>query len=444
MAAQTQNALGYTPEQYKRFRRYGVRYLLLYSALYCFLYCMRLNLSGAGAAMTAQLHWTSAQIGILTGTMFWTYALGQLLTGRLSELLGTSRFVMLSVLLSAAANLLLGFQSSLVVMAILWGCNGLFQAMAWAPGIAALTNWWPGNRRGFATGFAQAFSGFGQAAATLSVALAFALLPAQGWRAAFRIPAAFPLVALVFFAAFTKESPEKAGLPAYRESDPDREANEQALRALLQEKGKLYPFRYLLSDKKFLLWVLIAFLVGLARYGLITWIPMYFTDRFGMDITKGLLQSLTLPVGMGVGSLVVPWLTDRFCPTNRLPAVILSAFAGAAAVGGIVFLDPRQTAQAVLLQILLFTAGFFIYAINGVAWAYATDVGGRVFSGTSSGLLNFSAYTGAAVQSFLYGFLLRSLGWNMVFVSVAALCVCVALLGVAGAVTRKSVATTPS
>ena len=431
--------LGYTTQEYKKFRRYGVRYLLLFSLLYCFLYCIRLNLSGAGSVMMSQLHWTSAQIGILTGTMFWTYGAAQLLTGRLSELLGTSRFVVLSVLLSAGANILLGFQSSLVIMAILWGLNGLFQAMAWAPGIAALTNWWQGNRRGFATGFAQAFSGFGQAAATLAVALAFVVMPAQGWRAAFWVPAAFPLAALIFFILFTKESPEKIGLPAYRESDPEREKSENELRALLTEKGKMYPFRYLLSDKKFWLWIMIAFLVGLARYGLITWIPMYFTDRFSMDVTGGLLRSLTLPVGMGVGSLVVPWLTDRFCPTNRLPAVIVSALAGAASVAGIIFLDPRIAVQGVLLQVLLFAAGFFIYAINGVAWAYATDIGGRVFSGTSSGILNFSAYMGAAVQSFVYGFLLRSLGWTMVFVSVAVLCGVVALLGVLGADHKRSV-----
>ena len=433
MNAQSQDTLGYSPQQYAAFRRGAVRYLLLFSVLYCFTYCMRLNLSSAAAAMTAQLHWSSAQIGVLTGTLFWTYAVGQLFSGRLSEVFGTSRFVVLSVLLSAAANILLGFQSSLLVMAILWGVNGFFQSMSWAPGIAALTNWWPGNRRGFATGFAQAFSGFGQAAATLSVALAFAVLPNQGWRAAFWLPTAFPLLFLVFFVLFTRDSPEKIGLPAYRESDPEREENEYAMQELLREKGKMYPFKYVMTDKRFLLWTLIAFIVGLARYGLITWIPMYFTERFDMDVTSGLLQSLTLPVGMGIGSLVVPWMTDKFCPTNRLPAVALSALFGAAAVGAIVMLDPRSSIQAAALQILLFIAGFCIYAINGTAWAYATDIGGRVFSGTSSGILNFSAYLGAAVQSFVYGFLLTHIGWNMVFISVAVLCGSVIILSLIGA-----------
>ena len=81
------------------------------------------------------------------------------------------------------------------------------------------------------------------------------------------------------------------------------------------------------------------------------------------------------------------------------------------------------------VQVLLFIAGFCIYAINGTAWAYATDIGGRVFSATSSGVLNFSAYMGAAIQSFVYGFLLDKIGWFSVFASLAVLCAIMAVLG---------------
>jgi len=84
------------------------------------------------------------------------------------------------------------------------------------------------------------------------------------------------------------------------------------------------------------------------------------------------------------------------------------------------------------IQVLLFIAGFCIYAINGTAWAYATDIGGRVFSATSSGVLNFSAYMGAAVQSFVYGFLLDAIGWVSVFASLAILCGLMAGMGVMG------------
>ena len=81
---------------------------------------------------------------------------------------------------------------------------------------------------------------------------------------------------------------------------------------------------------------------------------------------------------------------------------------------------------------MLFISGFCIYAINGIVFTYATDIGGRVFSGTCSGVLNFAAYLGAAVQSVVYGFILNNGGWGIVFASIAVFDFLIALLGIVG------------
>ena len=384
--------------------------------------------------MMRDLGWSKSDFGILTGALFWTYGIGQFVNGRISEIVGPAKFVVASVVLSVVANVLFSFQTSLAMMAILWGLNGYFQSMSWTPGVAILTKWWPGPTRGFATGLAHAFSGFGQVAAILSVALAFKILPGLGWRSAFLVSAVFPAAALAVYLVWARTSPTQIGLPEYVEDDPARARIEDEMRLLVAQRGKLYPYRYVLANKQFMVWVVIAFITGLARYGLVTWVPLYFVDRFDISVTSGLMGSLSLPVGMGIGTLVVPWLTDKWCPNNRLPAVIASALVGAASIGGFLLLDPTVGWQMALVQCLLFVAGFCIYAINGTAWAYATDIGGRVFSATSSGVLNFSAYMGAAAQSFVYGFLLDKIGWSSVFVSLAILCALMACLGHLGRV----------
>ena len=66
------------------------------------------------------------------------------------------------------------------------------------------------------------------------------------------------------------------------------------MKRLIAEKGFFYPYRHVLADRTFLLWLLICFLIGMIRYGLTIWIPLYFVERFDIDITKGLLQSLAL------------------------------------------------------------------------------------------------------------------------------------------------------
>ena len=428
---------GYTPEQYKKFRRNGIVFLIMFALLYCTTYCMRNNLSAAAVQMMDELGWTNGNIGLLASVLFWSYGVGQLISGRLCEIIGTNTCLVLSVVLSAAVNIIAGFQEKLWAMAVLWGLNGLFQSMAWAPGFAALTKWWPSSSRGFAAGFANAFAGFGTAVAQLSVVFALKVAPDLGWRAAFFIPSAFPLLMLVVFLITTKPSPTNAGLPEYEEADPAEAAREREMAEIVKSKGVLYPFKYVISNKGFALWMIVAFVTGVARYGLIEWVPRYFSTVYGMEVTEGLLQSLVLPVGMGVGTLVLPALTDVIWKNNRLCHVILSSAVGAAAVAGFLLLDPRVPAQMILIEVLLFVAGFFIYAINGISWAVAADIGGRVFSGTSSGILNFVCYMGSAIQAIVYGFLIDKMGWSVVFYSIVAFCLLITAIGVFSVVKKR-------
>ena len=80
---------------------------------------------------------------------------------------------------------------------------------------------------------------------------------------------------------------------------------------------------------------------------------------------------------------------------------------------------------------LLFSAGFFIYGINGIVWAYAIDVGGRVFAGTAAGILDCFAYLGAAVQAIIFGSVLTSTGnWTFVFTAIVGVCAGMILLSI--------------
>ena len=431
-SAEPAERFGYSPDEYKKFKIYGMRYLLLFSFFYCTVYCMRLNLTNAAPLMKEALGIGEREIGILTSTLFWTYGISGLINGRLSEIISVQSFLTISVIGSAVCNILLSFQSNIIVMAILWGINGFFQSMAWTPGMTALTKWWPGNTHGFATGFANTFSGFGQAVATLSVTLAFAVLPSLSWRAAFILPTAIPILMFFIYRLLSKPSPVDIGLAEYREDDTEKRESEEKMRALVKEKGILYPYRYVLSHKRMVVCTIISCFTGLIRYGLVTWIPLYFTERFGISITSGLLRSLALPVGMGAGTLFVPWITDRVCPDNRLPAAIVGALGGAAAIIGFVFLDPTDPVQSVVITLLLFIAGFFTYSISGTTFTVATDVGGRVFCGTATGVMNFAAYMGAAVQSALYGSIVEFTGWQTIFFCTAGFCILIVVLSIFG------------
>lgn len=424
--SETKNALGYTDKEFALFRKNARIVLWGFALLYCCLYCGRLNLGLAIPAMVQQTVWTKADLGILSAILFWTYGMGHLFNGRLGEIFGVNRFIVMGVFLSAAANILISFQSSLIVIAILWGFNGYFQSMVWSPGMALLSRWWPGNQRGFATGFANAFSGFGSVAAWIAVYLAFVLFPGMGWRSAFVFPVIAMVIVAIIYIFVVKARPSDVGLAEYVEEDEGRRELEAELTKVMEGKGKLYPYIHLFKQWRFDIWLFIIFGANLARYGLLLWIPNYYVEVLKMSIQDGIVGTVLLPLGMAFGTFIVPWATDRFCPTNRLPAVVLCALVS----GGTVFFFPQMTSLAGAAA-LLFIAGFFIYAINGVVWAYATDVGGRVFSGTATGILDCFAYLGASVQAVYFGSILdKTSNWSLMFAVITFTCVAIAVAAV--------------
>jgi len=426
---------GYDQAEYKKFKTGAWLYLILFSLLYCAHYCTRLNIGNAQVYMT---EFSSEDIGILSSVLFWTYGVGHLINGRLGEIFGIRRFIVWSVILSVICNIFMSFQTSILAMTIIWGLNGFFKSMAWSPGVSSLTAWWPGDKRGFATGFANAFSGFRQVFATLMVALGFVLLPNMGWRSAFIVPAILPILFLIIYWIFAKSGPKAIGLQDYKEEDQAKAEHEDEMGKIVKEKGVLYPYFHLLKKPVFWVWIFVVFASGIARYGLVTWIPKYLNETTDMGAIISLLTSTILPIGMGIGTLVVPMLTDKFCPNNRLWASVVSGLVSALCVVGIAFLNPKNNIQFTLMLVCLFFAGFFIYAINGTVWAYAADVGGRVFASTASGILDFAAYMGAAIQAAVYGFILGNGNWNAVFVSIAVFCALIAIVALISSRKKKA------
>ncbi len=411
--------LGYTEEQYKIFKRYSWIVLLAFSILYCFLYCGRQNLSYAMPAMMSEEGWTALQLGVLSSVQFWAYAFGHLINGRLGEIIGVNKLIVIGMVLSAAMNLLIGFQTSLFVITILWAVNGYVQSMLWSPGMALVANWWPSSKRGFATGFANAFSGLGSVITAFVVSFSYVILPKSGWRSAFIGSAIIMLAVVIVYPFFAKEKPSKIGLPEYVDPNEGKESNDNELQKIIAEKGKLYPYIHLLKQWRFDLWLVIIACSSISRYGLLTWIPTYFTEVFQFDIEAGIVGSVICPLGMAAGALVIPWVSDRVWSQNRLPWVIISAAGAAITVLGFMNAEP-----GVLASTLLFFAGFFIYGINSLVWTFATDVGGRTFGGTATGILDCAAYIGASVQAIFFGSVLtRSGNWNFVFTCIVGVLV---------------------
>ncbi len=406
---------GYTAPEYAKFIKHAWLMLLSFGLTYLFFYNGRQNINLVMDLLKEEFSSSLGTIGVVSSALFWCYAFGQLVSGRLGSLFGYKKLMIFGVASSAILNVIISFQHSLVVIAVLWGLNGFCQAMVWANGIGVLNKWWPKERRGFASGLATSFSGVAQVVTYLTINLCLALNPEWGWRAGFRFPMIPMVLILIAFIAFFKEKPEDIGLKAFEETDKTLDEKDSALETKIKQKGFFYPYKLLFSEPKVIVFCLISAIAGIGRYGLLTWVPTYFMDEMNLSVKEGIFSSILLPIGQACAMFVFPFITDKVFKGRREPMLILAAIVAFA--GMITFPFFRTQLPA---TVMLFVVGVFSM-VTGVIWAIAGDMGGRALSATVVGVLDWAVYMGAAIQASVFGFVQEKFGWSAIFITIGCL-----------------------
>jgi sugar phosphate permease len=67
---------------------------------------------------------TTTAIGVISSSLFWCYAFGQFINGRLGAYFGHKKFMIIGIVMSAIMNILISYQNSILIISILWGLNG--------------------------------------------------------------------------------------------------------------------------------------------------------------------------------------------------------------------------------------------------------------------------------------------------------------------------------
>src|SRR5215831_1998330 len=144
-------------------------------------------------ALSADLHLSKAEGGLLGSVMLVAAAAGGVAFGRFADRYGRTRALMLSVALYSVFTFACGFANSLLVFAVLRVFLGLGMGGVWSSGAALVSETWPAEHRGKALGLMQSGWAMGYAAAVL---VAGSIQPRYGWRAVFFVgilPAFFAL-----------------------------------------------------------------------------------------------------------------------------------------------------------------------------------------------------------------------------------------------------------
>ena len=412
---QMKNMYGYNKQEFKRFKAHAWLVLLSFGFTYLFFYNGRQNINLILPLMKEYFSSDLGALGIVSSALFWCYAFGQLVSGRLGSYFGYKKLMIVGILLSAILNVLISFQENLVLIAVLWGLNGFAQAMVWSNGIGVINKWWPKEQRGFSSGLTTAFSGLAQAVTYLTVNWCLLLNPEWGWRAGFRLPIVPMVVILIVFIAFFKEKPEDTNLKAFEELDAELDEKAKFLEDEISKKGFFYPYKLLFSEPKVILFCIISAIAGIGRYGLLTWVPTYFTEELGLSLKDDMFTYIVLPLGQACAMFVFPLITDKVFKGKREPMLVLAAIIACLGLVCFPFFRSQFPATA-----MLFVVGVFSM-VTGVIWTIAGDIGGRPLSSTVIGVFDWAVYMGAAIQATVFGFVKESLGWSAIFITIGSL-----------------------
>ena len=403
----------------KKLKKYAWLVLLSFGFMYLFFYNGRQNINLVLTQMAEDFGTSTAAFGAVSSALFWCYAFGQLINGRLGAFFGYKRFMIIGVVASAILNVVISFQHSIPVITVLWGLNGFFQSMVWSNGLGVVNKWWPAKKRGFATGLTTFFSGMAQVTTYLSVLLCLQLNPEWSWRAAFRYPMVPLALSLIAFILFFKNSPGDVGLSEQEES---QEPTDDKLETQLKGKGYFYPYKLLFSEPKVIVFCLISAIAGIGRYGLLTWVPTYFTEELGLAIKDGIFSSILLPFGQACAMFIFPIITDKLLKGKREPMLIIASLVTFCGMMVFPFIKNQLGASA-----MLFVLGVFAM-VTGVIWTIAGDIGGKALSSTVVGVFDWAVYMGAAVQAMIFGFVKDTFGWPAIFVIIGVLYVVLLVL----------------
>lgn len=399
-----------SPETLYYYRYWKWRVLIAFCVFYCVNYLGRFNFSLVQPQVIEDLGMTAAETGFVNSCMFWGFAFGDLVHGRLGERYGYRRVVLAGAVATGLFNFVTSFGDSVASLAVPWAVVGFVNAATWAPAIGLIAQWWSRRERGRALGWVLTAAGI----ALLLVWAVVPLVAAEwGWRAALRYP---PLVISVLGVGFwlaARDRPADVGLAPYREDDALSRDAESAAGG--QEHG-FAAYLHLLSNWRFFIACQVKGLDNVVRYGVVSWAPVYYSQEGGFDLRTMALITFAYPLGYLFGPMVGGTLSDRLFHGNRYQVMAIACATSGAILLAIAFTPAANVAFAMVLLLLV---GFTVN-LSPVA-ALAVDLAGRNLAGTASGVLDAHGYVYGALQAVLFGWLAVSgpYGWLLVFGAMA-------------------------
>jgi ACS family hexuronate transporter-like MFS transporter len=218
-------------------------------------------------------------LAYITSFFMIAYALGQTLTGKMMDQIGTRLGMAVSIIGWSISIALHALAKGVISFSVFRFFLGLSEAGNWPGATKSNAEWFPVRQRGIAQGIFGASASLGSVVAAPFIA---ALFLAFGWRATFVGIAGLGLLWLIPWLIINKATPDKHPWITSEEKILIEDSKDgEAIRV-----ETVYTWRQLLQFKN--TWGILTarFFIDPVWWLFVTWLPTFLKEQFGFDIKQ--------------------------------------------------------------------------------------------------------------------------------------------------------------
>jgi len=362
-------------------------------------YMDRACISSASGAIQRDLNIDDMTMGYIFGIFAIGYALFQIPSGWLADVLGPRKVLACVVSLWSVFTVLTGTAFNAVSLLAIRFLFGVGEAGAFPGATRALYNWVPAKERGIAQGL---FHSGARVGAAISLFLMPFLIAVVGWRLTFVINGIIGVAWVIVWLYWFRNDPKDhwrvnaAELSYIREGRTDKSTRSAKVPfAVIVTSGNmlLAMFQYIASN--------ITFFISF------TWLQPYLTKQWGPE--AAVYAPIPLIFGMfahWTSGALVTFLYGKgyHVGSRRIPAV--TGFVIGAA--GLILTTQAGTAGPLQFVLCFSIAVFGVELTLSPSWSFCMDIGGDR-SGAVSGAMNMLGNLGSAFSAIIFPYFVASI-----------------------------------
>lgn len=361
-------------------------------------------------------------LALITNFFMIAYAVGQTVTGKLMDAVGTRIGMVISIIVWSISISLHAFARSLASFSVFRSLLGLSEAGNWPGATKSNAEWFPPKERAIAQGIFGAGASLGSVIALPLIAFSYY---AHGWQMTFLYIGGLGLLWIIPWLLINRNTPDRH--PWITQEEQQHILDYAADRAAGATATGVYSWKQLLQFRN--TWGIISsrFFIDPVWWMFVTWLPTFLKEHLAFDLkqvgTFAWVPYLFAAIGGLTGGFYSSALIKKGVSASkaRKNAIAIGCIIMLLSLAGIAFyMDQLKDHVSLTIALISATLFGFQFLINNLQTLPADYFNGKNV-GTVSGMGGTAAVAGTIILNVLVPSLTRTGGYTTLFVLAALL-----------------------